>query len=155
MGGMLAAYAGAAGLAIVAFIHSEAWIITAVALLGPIWAFIVLTVVMTVLANGIILALETRGEVKFARKLMNRAHERQASMNPRLKRIVGAGKISGVLVSAAILGALATAFLIHALGYRKPHNYLLASVGSLLFSATWVGVYSGAIVILKHLARLV
>ncbi|MDP2211087.1 MAG: hypothetical protein Q8J63_05055, partial [Candidatus Aquicultor sp.] len=51
---------GTLGLAILGFIHGEAWIIAAVALLGPFWSFMTLAAIITLLANTIIFTLDTK-----------------------------------------------------------------------------------------------
>lgn len=152
--GKLIAYPSVIGLALVGLIHSELWIIAIVALLGPIRALLVLAIVLTLLANGIILALETKTNVWFIERMRSRVLDRQERGNSLFKRIVNVSRIAGILAVAILVGALTAAFLIHALGYKRPGNYLLATAGSFLFTLTWVAIYSGAIAVIKQFLNM-
>lgn len=152
--GKLIAYPGAISLALAVFIHSEAWIIAVVALLGPARAFLVLAIVMTLLTNGIILALETKADLEFIKRMRSRVLSKQEQMTPALKSLIQTSKTLGILASAALVGAIMATFLIHALGYKRPHNYLLATAGSLLFTATWVSIYGGVMLAIKRFLAL-
>jgi len=110
---------------------------------------------MTLLSNGIILALETKADLKFVERMRRRVLHKQERMNPTLKKFIVAGKVSGVLISASAVGALTAAFLIHTLGYKRPHNYFLATAGSILFVATWVSIYSGVIIAIKQIMAMI
>ena len=146
-----AASMGTLGLAAMGFIHGDVWIIATVALLGPIWSFITLAAIIALLANTIIFTLDTRARIHFVENLREKVLYRQERLSPLVQKVIHVSKTTGILISAAIVGALPTAFLIHALGYRRPFNYLMATLSSLLFVAVWVSIYSGILFGLKRI----
>lgn len=142
---------GTLGLAILGLIHGEVWIIAAVALLGPFWSFMMLATIITLLANTIIFTLDSKVKINFVEKWRDKVIYKQARLSPLVQNIIRISTAAGILTSAAIIGALPTAFLIHALGYKRPLNYLMATLSSLLFVAVWVSIYSGILFGLKRI----
>jgi len=123
-----------------------------VILLDPFWSFIILAATITLLANTIIFTLDTKTKFRFVERLRETVLYRQERLSMPVQKVIRISKTTGILTSAVILGALPTAFLIHALGYKRPFNYLVATLSSVLFVAVWVSVYSG---ILFGLERII
>ncbi len=135
---------GAVGLGIVGFIHGDAWIIAAVVILGPVWSVVILSVVIAIIANAILILLNLSNPFGFIQTLKLRLEKSQNNLSPLTLKAIKVSKLLGILVSSMVIGAFPTALLIHTLGYRRPYNHLLATASSLLFSLTWVAIYSGA-----------
>jgi len=142
---------GAIGLGIVGFIHGDAWIIAAVVILGPVWSIVALSVVIAIIANAILILLSLSNPFGFIQTLKLRLEKSQNNLSPLTLKAIKVSKLLGILVSSMVIGAFPTALLIHTLGYRRPYNHLLATASSLLFSLTWVTIYSGAWVGIKRL----
>ena len=135
---------GAVGLGVVGFIHGDAWIIAAVVILGPVWSVVVLSVVVAIIANAILILLNLSNPFGFVQTLKLRLEKSQSNLSPLTLKAIKVSKLLGILISSMVIGAFPTALLIHTLGYRRPYNHLLATASSLLFSLTWVAIYSGA-----------
>ncbi|PIY41143.1 hypothetical protein, partial [Candidatus Aquicultor secundus] len=133
---------GAIGLGIVGFIHGDAWIIAAVVILGPVWSVVALSVVIAIIANAILILLSLSNPFGFIQTLKLRLEKSQNNLSPLTLKAIKVSKLLGILVSSMVIGAFPTALLIHTLGYRRPYNHLLATASSLLFSLTWVTIYS-------------
>jgi hypothetical protein len=121
--------------------------------LDPITAAITLSIITTLIVNAIIFLLNTKFPLKFIGSFREWASQKQANLNPRIARIIEVTKIGGIFLCAFVLGPPPTSLLIDAMGYKSPHNYLLATISGIFFCVAWISVYNGSVSLLKILIR--
>lgn len=136
-------------LGVTLLLHGEAWIIGTVILLGPLWSFLALSLVISVLSNIVLLMLNWNGTLGSIGRFQSWSKSKQGNLNPFVMKLVSVSKIVGIVSSAIIVGAIPTALLINFLGYKRPFDHLLATASSVLFCLTWVAIYSGVLDIIR------
>ena len=122
-------------------------IIAATSWLGAVPAFLVLSVVYSLVS--LVLALVARSRVRHAGPAINRVGS-PAGSNIRARagapagssRLLLSGKIVGFLLSSFLIGGIVTTFLIRYSG-RTDRITTLAVLSSVIFGVTFVGFYSG------------
>jgi hypothetical protein len=154
----IVAWAGAALAGVAGLVLSEAWLVALVAALGALRAFLVLSVGCAAVSVLIVYAFETREAQRGASQAIARVRawiaRKQGAVERRAAALAHLSAFLALVVLSVTVGPFLTAIAIGIRGHARSEAYGLAIVSSVLFSATWVVVYSGGLAVIRHaLAR--
>ena len=134
-------------------IIGESWIIALVIFLGPFLGFIALSIISTIISL-IVLFAYGKGDLSnlpTIRKINRWAKNKEKNINPISLRLLKLSKIAAFIFSSVTAGPFITIIFSKVFANPRSNFYLLAVTSSLLFSLTWVIIYSGAIILIREI----
>lgn len=145
-------------LGVLGVVASEGAIIASVAVFGPLVAFVVLFVGCSAISVLIAYAFDAEEAKHGAVPIVSRTRawiaRRRARAEERARRLAHLSEATAFLVLSVTVGPFLTAIAVKVRGADPHAAYLMCVTSSAIFSAVWVTVYAGGLVVLgKALGR--
>ncbi len=151
--GRVVALVSAAIAGIVGVLLSEGWIVGSVALLGPVWAFLLVSTVCSAISVVIAYAYDAQegrhGPGVTIARLRAWIASKEEYVNRRVAALARFSEWVAFVIMSVTIGPFLTAVAVKVRGGGRGFAYALCVASSVLFSAVWVAVYSGGIAVVR------